>query len=212
MEKNSKSVTITPMSNNEARSTGKLIKSAILITLAFVLSYVEIPIIPAAAWLKLDFSSLPLLFGALSYGASQGLLSTLILQLLIFFIKGSTTGGIGEIANFIMLGTFIVLSALIYRRIKNIKGLILGSIVGTVALIIAAILSNAYILIPLFFPNGFPGGDESLRTYLYTLIPLFNFIKGSLISILGLLTYEKLGFLIRKESTSIKANPSANAA
>lgn len=194
------------------QTTGRMIKGGILIALAFVLSYFELPILPAAPWLKLDFSALPILFGGLSFGGFFGLLLTGLLQILILAIKGSTTGGVGEIANFIMLGTFTLVTASVYRRVGGMKGLIEGSILGTIALIVAAMLSNVFILIPLFFPNGFAGGEEAYKTYIYKLIPLFNLIKGGLISALGCLTYEKLGFLVRKENFQRNESSRINAA
>lgn len=184
----------------------RMIKGGILLGLALVLSYFEMPLLPQAPWLKLDFSALPILFGALAFGSLFGLSITAILQVLIYIVKGSTTGGIGEIANLLMLGTFIVITSAIYKSMKDNKGLIIGSAAGILGLTAAAIIANKFILIPLFFPGGFPGGDAALNTYLFRFIPIFNVIKGFLISLLGSLAYSKIGFLIRKENIEYTAH------
>ncbi len=51
---------------NTKKSTQITVKGALLIAIAFVFTYFEFPILPTVPWLKLDFSMVPLLLGALA--------------------------------------------------------------------------------------------------------------------------------------------------
>lgn len=189
---------------NTTRSTNVMVKGAILLGLAFVLSYFEFAIIPGNTWLKLDFSAVPILVAALAFGPYYGIVLTGLLQVLIIMIQGTTTGGVGQIANFIMLGSFIFVISMIYKRNKNTKSLIIGMIAGTIVLIASGFLANKFILLPLyinaFFGGKFPDGEAGYNAYLYTAVPLFNLIKGVTLSAISVLVYSKLGSFLVKES------------
>lgn len=184
---------------NTRKSTQLTVKGALLIAFAFVLTYFEFPILPTVPWLKLDFSMIPLLLGALALGPSTGVLLAGILQVLLFATK-STTGGVGEIANFIVFSVMIFTVSFIYKKYRNQTGLIIGLILGTVAFTIAAVLANQFILVPLFFPGEFPGGVAAYNTYLYQAVPLFNAIKGFAVTFLSMLLYSRLERFLKVES------------
>lgn len=189
---------------NTKRSTQITVKGALLVAIAFVFTYFEFPIIPSVPWLKLDFSMVPLLLGALALGPGTGVLLTALLQLLLTVTK-SSTGGIGEIANFIVIGTMILVVSLVYRRNRTTRGLIIGLGLGTVAFTIAAIIANKFILVPLFFPGEFPGGAAAYQSYLYQAVPLFNVIKGLAASAVSLVAYSKLAKFLNVESMKVGA-------
>ena len=62
--------------------------------------------------------------------------------LLFFFFKNSGTGGVGELANFIMGLCLVLPAALIYRRKKTRKRALVGTLVGVVAMTVASGLLN----------------------------------------------------------------------
>lgn len=184
---------------NTKKSTQITVKGALLIAIAFVFTYFEFPILPTVPWLKLDFSMVPLLLGALALGPGPGILLAGILQVLLFATK-TTTGGVGEIANFIVFAVMIFTVSFIYNKYRNIKGLVMGLIAGTIAFTIAAVLANQFILIPLFFPGEFPGGPAAYNAYLYQAVPLFNAIKGFSVALLSLVLYSRLERFLKVES------------
>ena len=188
---------------NTRTSTQITVKGALLLAIAFVFTYFEFPIIPAVPWLKLDFSTVPILLGALALGPSAGVLLTFLLQLLLFMTK-TTTGGVGEIANFIVIATLILVVSIIYSKNSNFKGLVVGLLLGTVSFTAAAVLANKYILVPLFFPGEFPGGAGAYEMYIYRFVPLFNAIKGFTVSFLSLSLYIKLERFLKVESAKVK--------
>ncbi len=188
---------------NTRTSTQVTVKGALLLAIAFVFTYFEFPIIPAVPWLKLDFSMVPLLLGALALGPGAGVLLTLLLQVLLFMTK-STTGGVGEIANFIVIATMILVVSAIYRKNRTFTGLVTGLVLGTVSFTIAAVLANKFILVPLFFPGEFPGGAAAYNTYLYRFVPLFNGIKGFSVAFISLALYSRLERFLKVESAKSK--------
>ena len=67
----------------------------------------------------MNLSDFPALIGAFAFGPLSGLLIELVkntLQLLT-----SSTGGVGEIANFLMGASYVVAAGVIYKRHKTPK-------------------------------------------------------------------------------------------
>ncbi|KAF5064214.1 Riboflavin transporter RibU [anaerobic digester metagenome] len=185
---------------NTRTSTQVTVKGALLVAIAFIFTYFEFPILPSVPWLKLDFSMVPLLLGALALGPGTGVLLTALLQVILFATK-SSTGGVGEIANFIVISTMIVVVSLVYKKHRNLTGLVTGLLLGTLGFTLAAVLANKFILIPLFFPGEFPGGQAAYETYLYRMVPLFNAIKGVSVALLSALLYSRLERFLKVESS-----------
>lgn len=185
---------------NTRTSTQVTVKGALLVAIAFIFTYFEFPILPSVPWLKLDFSMVPLLLGALALGPGTGVLLTALLQVILFATK-SSTGGVGEIANFIVISTMIVVVSLVYKKHRNFTGLVTGLLLGTLGFTLAAVLANKFILVPLFFPGEFPGGQAAYETYLYRMVPLFNAIKGVSVALLSALLYSRLERFLKVESS-----------
>lgn len=61
---------------------------ACLSALAFVLMMLEFPIIPVAAYLKLDFSDVPVLLGTLIYGPVSGIIIAAVKCLIHALVYG----------------------------------------------------------------------------------------------------------------------------
>lgn len=126
----------------------------------------------------------------------------------LFHVLSTTTGGVGELADFLILSSFAVTAGLIHRKMPSVKGTALACFAGTVAIAIVGALANYYLLIP-FFSNimpidaTFPPGNavnpaiDSLAAYiLFGAIP-FNVAKGIVISIVTVVTYKKLGHVMK---------------
>lgn len=93
--------------------------TALLSAMAYVLAFVEFPVPLSPSFAKMDLSDFPALIGAFAFGPLSGLLIELVknaLQLLT-----TSTGGIGEIANFLMGAAYVVTAGFIYKRHKTKK-------------------------------------------------------------------------------------------
>ena len=181
-----------------------LTRIAVLTALSSILYMISIPIV---AFYSLDLSNLPVLLGAFSMGPVAGLI-ILGLKSLIGCLTSSTMY-VGELADFIMGAAVVLPAALIYQRNKSRKGALIGMITGTVALILAGCLTNAYLLIPFYMKafgmpmeaiigmcaQALPFVDTELKVILFVTAP-FNLLKGVVLCILTYMIYKPLSPLL----------------
>lgn len=179
----------------------RLTMTALLSALSFIFAFVEFPVPLSPSFAKMDFSDFPALVGAFALGPVAGLIIQLVknaLQLL-----STSTGGVGELANFIMGGSFVFTAGLIYKFWKTRKGAWVSCIIGSIVMGIMAAIMNYYVLLPMFeifmpldqviasFSEIIPFIQTKLDIVLYNALP-FNIIKGLVISVFTMLVYRKL--------------------
>lgn len=181
-----------------------LTRIAILAAISTVLSMISIPVV---AFYKLDLSNLPVMLGAFSMGPVPGLLILAITNLL--GLLRSTSGGVGQLADFIMGAAMILPAELIYRRNKSRRSAVIGMAVGTVTMIIVAVLVNWKIMIP-FYMSAFGMPMEAVISMATKVLPFvdtewklllcvtapFNLLKGVILSLLTFLLYKRLSPLL----------------
>ncbi len=126
------------------------IKISLLSAIAVILMYIDFPVIPLFPWLKIDLSEVPVLMGAFAFGPMTGIVIELIKNLLIIVFKGTYTGFVGEVANFIVGISLVVPASTIYKRNKTKKSSIIGMIVGILILEVVGIIANVYFLLPAY--------------------------------------------------------------
>lgn len=142
-------------SKKQPIKTAYLVGTAMLSAVAFVLMYLEISIPIMPSFIKLDFSDLPELIAAFAYGPVYGFLVCLIKNLLHLPFTGS--GMIGELSNFILGACFVVPAGIIYKRMKNKKGALIGGLAGSLVMGFVSIFSNYFLVYPLYYSVlGFP--------------------------------------------------------
>ena len=180
---------------NTSTKLNKMIKVAVLVAISVVLMYFDFPIIPAFPWLMIDLSEIPALMGGFAYGPITGGVIVILKVLLRFFLKGTGTGFVGEVANIIIGLALVVPAAWIYHRNKSKKTAILGMIVGALVMQVAGVFANIYILLPLF--NMHLEGAE-LMAYIFGGLVPFNGVKALLVSIGTYLLYKRVSVAIFK--------------
>lgn len=193
--------TITIQKKSSIQNVRMLTMNAVLSAIAFVLAFFEFPVPLSPSFARMDLSDLPALIGALAYGPVSGVLIELVknaLQLLT-----SSTGGIGELANFIMGSSFVVAAGLIYKHHKTEKTAILACLIASVIMAVVATVVNYSILLPVFeafmpldqliasFGEFMPFIKTKLDVVLFNAFP-FNLLKGIGISIVTMLLYKRL--------------------
>ena len=179
---------------NTSKNLSKFVKIALLSAIAVVIMLFEIPLIPFFPWLKMDLSELPVLIGAFAFGPMSGVIIEGLKILLNLLMTGTSTGFVGELANFIIGVSFVVPAAMIYHRNKSRKSAIIGMIVGGLFMEVAGILANIYLLLPVF---GMSGKIDMAQYVMVGLIP-FNGLKAILVSAITMLVYKKLSVSIFK--------------
>ena len=193
--------TITIQKKPSIQNVRMLTMTAVLSAIAFVLAFFEFPVPLSPSFARMDLSDLPALIGAFAYGPVSGVLIELVknaLQLLT-----SSTGGIGELANFIMGSSFAVAAGLIYKHHKTKKTAILACLIASVIMAVVATVVNYSILLPVFeafmpldqliasFGEFMPFIKTKLDVVLFNAFP-FNLLKGIGISIVTMLLYKRL--------------------
>ena len=154
----------------------------------------------------MDFSEVPVLIAGFMMGPLAAVVVELMKILIIFFIKGSYTAGVGELANF-MMGCVLVLPPVLFVRRKPSKRmLVVGSTIGVLALMLAAAVLNYFLLIPLYATlfnvpiEVYVNAGHALNAHVVDLKALivlcvlpFNFIKGSLVTLLSGALFLRIG-------------------
>ena len=189
--------TVAIQKKSSIQNVRMLTMTTVLSAIAFVLAFFEFPVPLSPSFARMDLSDLPALIGAFAYGPAAGILIELVKNALQLFT--SSTGGIGELANFIMGSSFVVAVGLIYKFQKTKKAAMIASVVmGIVAAIV-----NYFILLPVFeafmpldqliasFGKFIPFIKTKLDVVLFNAFP-FNLLKGIGISIVTMLLYKRL--------------------
>ena len=184
-------------------------KIALLSAIAYVLmAFAEFPLPLIPAILKFDISDLPALIGSFAMGPAAGVIIEFVKNL-VHFLSRSETGGIGNLANFVVGVSFVFPAGIIYSMNRTKKGALIGMMVGTIAMAILASLANYYVLIPMYARlfsmdavlNMMSKGNKAivdLKTYiLYAVIP-FNILKAVVISLITMLIYKKVSPILHR--------------
>jgi riboflavin transporter FmnP len=196
----------------EAWNTRVMVKISVLSVISFVLMFFEFPLIwLAPTFMKLDISDLPALIGAFALGPMAGVIIELLKNVLNLVVEGSTTGAVGEFANFVVGSAFVYTAGAIYYRNKNFKNAIIGLGLGTVVMTIVISIANYYFMFP-FYARLFGMPIEALvemgtvingkivdmkTMVIYSIVP-FNLLKGVFLSALTILLYKKVSPILHK--------------
>ena len=188
--------------------TKVMVRIAILGAIAFLLTFAKIPLPFFPSFLKLDFSDIPAVVAALAYGPAGGI-GVAMIRLVVDLLK-SSSGGVGQLANFIAAAAYLIPLGLVYKHAKTLRGYCAGAGLGSIFMIVIACLFNYFVLIPayaLIFGGmdaivGMASAINSSVTGLGTLVVFaiapFNILKALLISVLGYLLYKPLTPLFRQ--------------
>ncbi len=174
-----------------AFTTRSIAGMAIFVALAYGVSFLEFSIFPASPvpFLKLDFSNVFIMLSAFMYGPIAGALVGLIKELLCLI--GTSTFGVGQIANFVVILAYVIPPSIIYLKKKGIKWVIIALAIACATQITVAMLTNRFITFPLY-------GFTPVYYQCFWLIFAFNAIKSVSVSILTVLLYKRISYVFEK--------------
>lgn len=181
-----------------------LTRCGLLGAMAVILYYIEIPVV---AFYKLDVSTLPAILAGFAMGPMQGM-AVIVIKNLVHML-GTSTACVGELADILMSGAFVVTASLFYRRRKTRRGALEAMLLGIAAMTVAGVLVNYFILIPAYqtlmnLPleaiigmgqAAVPAVDSALKLVLLITAP-FNVLKGGVLSALAYLLYKRVSPLL----------------
>ncbi len=176
-------------------NTNRFIKLSLLSAIAVILMYIDFPVIPIFPWLKIDLSDVPALMGAFAFGPLAGVIIELMKNLLILIVKGTGTGFVGELANFLVGVALVWPAALVYKKNKTKKTAILGMVLGFLCIEVVGILANVYLLLPAY---GMAMSKAELMQYVTVGLIPFNGIKSILVCGITYALYKKVSVSIFK--------------
>lgn len=186
-----------------------LVKIAALGALGFILMEMfQIPMPFAPAFMKVDFGDVPGLIGGFSMGPFAGLMIQLVKNILKLFT--TQTLGVGELSNFLVGSTYIVVASFLYKRKHTKKGAVLSLIVGSLAMTTFALLSNAFFIFPAYakaiqldldaLAMAVGAANGLVRDYftlmVFAVVP-FNLVKTGMESLVTFLLYKRISPILK---------------
>lgn len=185
-------------------STSSMVKISMLSSLGMVLMLLDFPLPIFPTFLKFDLSDAPAVIGAFAMGPAAGVMIELLKNILKLLVR-SNTGGVGELANFLVGVAYVLPLALFYKKWSNKHGVFWGSVVATISGAIFAGILNYFVFIPAYaVVLGYPvesfismaakinSSVVDLRTLvLFAIIP-FNLVKGVVVALSGLGLFKAL--------------------
>ena len=184
----------------------KLTMTAMLSAVATVLMFFSfsVPVVPS--FIKMDFSELPALIGAFSMGPVSGVMICLIKNLVN--LTATTTGGVGELCNFMLGACFVLPAGLVYKRKKTKMSAITGALIGAIVMAVLSVPINYYLTYPVyaaFIPMDtiigmYQAINPSVTGLLDALIKFnmpFTFVKALFSVLITVLIYKHVSPLIK---------------
>lgn len=184
----------------------KLTMTAMLSAVATVLMFFSfsVPVVPS--FIKMDFSELPALIGAFSMGPVSGVMICLIKNLVN--LTATTTGGVGELCNFLLGACFVLPAGLVYKRKKTKMSAITGALIGAIVMAVLSVPINYYLTYPVyaaFIPMDtiigmYQAINPSVTGLLDALIKFnmpFTFVKALFSVLITVLIYKHVSPLIK---------------
>ena len=164
---------------------------ALFTALAYVVTFLEFPIFPAASYLKFDFANVFFMIEGFIFGPVEAIISIIIKELLCF--TKTSSGGAGEIANFLMSTAYIIIPSIAYRFKKGRWWVALYLVFGCVLQIAVSLPANRYINFVFFM------GDNAAKMFAgaWPYVLGFNAIKSVAVSVVVFIIYKPLSRFIK---------------
>lgn len=198
--------TVTASNTEKRVNVRYLTVTAMLSAIAYILMFLDFSVPFMLGFIKMDLSELPALIGSFAMGPLCGVVVCLIKNVLHLFI--TTTGGVGELSNFILGVAFVLPAGLIYKHKKTRRTALIGSIAGALFMGIFSVVSNYFLVYPVYY--NFMPQDVILAAYqailpsvkniLQCLICFnmpFTIVKGLFSVVITFLTYKHISPILK---------------
>jgi len=185
-----------------------IVKISIMAAVAAIVMLFKFALPLTPPFYTIDFSEVVVLLAGFTLGPLSAIAVEGLKILLNLLLNGTTTMGVGEVANFLMGCSFVVSASVIYHKNKTRKQAIIAMAIGVIALVIVASLLNYFVLLPAyayFFHMPLdaliaqsPLDASNIFTFILVAVVPFNIIKGALTSIVVFLIYKKVTPILKK--------------
>ncbi len=184
-------------------SAKRLALMAVFVALSCAVSFLEIPMpLFGASFLKLDFGNVFILLIAFLLGPVEGVIVCFFKEGLRCFLPPSSSLCAGELANFLITSSYLLLPALLYQRKRTLKTVILSLSSACLIATGVALLANRYVIFPTFalLYGGSIFGMTVAEAFsaFWVAVLLFNLIKTVSVGLLTMLLYKRLSNFLKK--------------
>ncbi|MBE7086509.1 MAG: ECF transporter S component [Clostridiales bacterium] len=182
-------------------TTKRIALMAVFVALSFAVSFLEIPLpLFGASFLKLDFGNVFIVLISFLLGPMEGVIICLLKEGLRCLTSSSMCAG--ELANFLITSSYLLLPSILYQRKKTLKTVIISLSAACLIATGVALLCNRLIIFPAFsflFGGSIYGMtvQEAFAAFWVALL-IFNLIKTVAIGVLTLLLYKRLSNFLKK--------------
>lgn len=181
-------------------SAKRLALMAVFTALAYVVSLFDFPLFPSAEFLKLDFGNTFIALISFLLGPVEGVIVCLLKESLRCLT--SSTACTGELANFIITSSFILLPSIFYQYKKRFKTVAISLSIACVIAVGVALLTNRFISLPLYaYALGGSIFGMSVAAFFakyWAVMLAFNLIKVVSVSVLTVVLYKRLSNFLKK--------------
>lgn len=167
-------------------STRRIAMYALFVALAMAASLLELPIFPAAPWLKYDPSGIVCLIAGFAFGPYAAAIVSVL-----GFLPHVFTSPWGALMGMLVALAISVPAALVYRRKRTRAGAMAGMALGMAIALVVAVLSNLLVT-PLY-------AHMTVAQVAAMIVPIllpFNLLKFAIHAVVTLLIYKPVTTLI----------------
>ncbi len=159
-------------------------------------------------FIKLDFSEIPALITAFALGPFYGVAVCLLKNLLHLFVSNS--GGVGELANFLLGAVFVSICGIAYKKHRNRKSALISSLIGALTMAVFSVILNYFVVYPAYtviygmpmdailgmYKALLPIADTLPKALIIFNLP-FTLIKGIIDSAVCFAVYKRLSPILK---------------
>ena len=174
---------------------------AVFVALSYAVSLLEIPLpLFGASFLKLDFGNVFIVLISFLLGPVEGVAVCLLKEGLRCLSSSSMCAG--ELANFLITSSYILLPSILYQYRRTLKTVIWSLSLSCVIATGVALTANRFIIFPTFaylFGGSIFGMTvvEAFAAF-WLAVLIFNLIKTVVVGVLTMLLYKRLSNFIKK--------------
>ncbi len=184
----------------------KIVVTAMLSAVAAILMFIDFSVPFMPSFIKLDISEVPALIGSFAMGPLWGAAVCLVKNLIN--LTRTSTGGVGELCNFLLGAAFVVPAGFIYKYKKTRKGALIASLAGAFCMAVLSLPINYFITYPMYtnfmpletivaaYQAIFPAVNGLLSCLVIFNMP-FTFIKGILCAAVTFVIYKRISGVIK---------------
>ncbi|GHP12750.1 riboflavin transporter [Lentilactobacillus fungorum] len=167
---------------NHQLITTRLVEMSVLAGCSYVLMFFSFPIIPIVPYMKIDFSDMPILIGAVLFGPVGGMTIAGLKSILYWVTTGASIPGLigvgsSFISSVVLIWAFYLVNQ-VASKLGGVKKVIL--VIATMAISLAIVMSalNWAAVIPLYMNVIGLKLSLPLATVIMAGVVPFNLIKG----------------------------------